>query len=201
MNFQLLQTELAKPELSSLSATDAATALNAETVEYHELVPTAEVANYLMKTGSSTPPLTLYMKLSLTYRNTQYPDVVRAIAESAIDLAQGQITSIDLQAADFAGMMGVLVQSGIWTQGEADALKNLGRHYKSRAVELLGESVTEADVSRARNLDALNDIDALNQRAAHGYNAVVERIAQAAITLDDVPTWDDLTQAFSEVTT
>lgn len=156
MNIQDLKTELESDAYRGMDDAAKLDALNAETQEYHVPVATSDVQNYLMTTFSSTPPLTLYNKLSLTYRNNAYPDVVRAIAESAIDLANGQIRELELHGEGYTQMAGALVQAGVWTPSEANAVLNLGRRTRSRAQDLGWGVVTPGDLNALQVQDALD---------------------------------------------
>lgn len=204
MNYEALSAELEKPKYNGLDDAAIVEALNAETVEYHVEPATSDLQNYLMTTVSSTPPLTLYMKLSLTYRNADYSDVVRAVAESAIDLANGQIPNVNLYGNPlYSVMMGVLVQAEVWTQAEADGVLNFGRRYRSRAAELGGTEATEQDIAIARLWPQIQSVQTLQLRHAAATNTNTGTLASKLEALYagqnvSAPTWDDLAQSYAE---
>ncbi|RYX79965.1 hypothetical protein EON83_30535 [bacterium] len=159
MNIALLKTELDTPQYANLSPTDAAQQLNAPTIEYFAEVPTAELTNFLMNSG-------LYAKLLAVYRD--HPVLqIRVVAEGALALSQSQIPVVNLQNATIQQTLPALVAGGVWTQAEADSMLNFAKRTKSRAQQLLGEPVTEADINAARLLDkAQSEIETLESLRA-----------------------------------
>lgn len=144
-NIQKLKTLIDGPEYQGVTDTDVVTRLNAKTIPYYIEVPTPDLTNFLFNSG-------LYSKLLAAYRD--HPDPrVRVASEGALDLAQSQISKVNVENTAIKMTLPVLVAGNVWSQPEADSVLAYARRYTSIAQRLLEEDVLDADVRAARNYD------------------------------------------------
>jgi hypothetical protein len=143
MNIQALETELNQPQYEDKTDAEVLSMLNDQSIESFVEPATPDLTNFLFNNG-------LYAKLLAAYRNPQVPLQIQVAAESGLDLAQSQIPNVNLQNPNIQLMLGALVQAGVWTQAEANSVLNFGRRTHSRASELFGADVTQADLDAMR---------------------------------------------------
>lgn len=132
------------------------------------------------------------LQITLALRTVALDDTkpveLRAICQEILSLMDGDLTAtIDLDHPTAQTMFGALLQYGIMTAEQAEAIDALATaRVISRAEQIgLGAVVSVEDIDRSRIVPAL---DALRVRLANGYNAAVETLGAA----QTVPEWADL---------
>lgn len=166
---EALYNELQKPAYSNKTDNEIVAMLNApDGVEYSIQPATPDITNFLMNTG-------LYAKLIAVYRTHPVPEI-RVAAECALDLAQSQIPFVNLENPNIQTMMGALVAGGVWTQAEADYVKDFGKARKSIAEDLLQRVATLEDVTVARQWPRIVQFGQLHSAAAAACNEVMDYV-------------------------
>ncbi len=122
MNLSALATELAKPEYAGLSDQEAADAINEKTVTLRQLVPTWQVKQYAIEQS-------IWAKVKLALRKSDTPDEVYGLCIQLVDWVDdsaGKIQSVDVDLSSVQTMLGGLVQIGIATQEQVNAIIAMG---------------------------------------------------------------------------
>jgi hypothetical protein len=122
MNLAILATELAKPEYAGLSDQEAADAINEKTVTLRQLVPTWQVKQYAIEQS-------IWAKVKLALHKSDTPDEVYGLCIQLVDWVDdsaGKIQSVDVDLASVQMMLGGLVQIGIATQEQVNAIIAMG---------------------------------------------------------------------------
>jgi hypothetical protein len=122
MNLAILATELAKPEYASLTDQQAADAINAKTVSLRQLVPTWRVKQYAIEQS-------IWAKVKLALRKSDTADEVYGLCIQLVDWVDdsaGKIQSVDVDLSSVQMMLGGLVQIGIATQEQVNAIIAMG---------------------------------------------------------------------------
>lgn len=182
MNYQLLYDEISRDVYAGMTDAQTVAALNAETT-VRRRVPIAELQARAMETG-------VYTALRAAVASAQVPDDLKAVCQTVLDLAQARFADVDMDNAASQQMFGVIQQAGIITSQQAAAIDALTTVAEpSWSARNVGRDVTEADLAVARVAGARA---AIGQRAARGYNAVVDAIGVTG----GVPVWADLVAVF-----
>lgn len=122
MNLQALATELTKPEYASMSDQEAADAINEKTVTLRQLVPTWQVKQYAIEQS-------IWARVKLALRKSDTPDEVYGLCIQLVDWVDdsaGKIQSVDVDLSSVQTMLGGLVQIGIATQEQVNAIIAMG---------------------------------------------------------------------------
>jgi hypothetical protein len=118
MNLEPLATELAKPEYASLTDQQAADAINAKTVTVRRLIETWRIKQYAIEQS-------IWGKVKVALRKNDTPDEVYGLCSQLIDWVDdqaGKIQTVDVDLASVQMMLGGLVQIGVATQEQVNAI-------------------------------------------------------------------------------
>ena len=118
MDLQPLIDELAKPEYSGLSDQEAADAVNAKTVSVRVPVDTWQIKQYAVEQG-------VWAKLKVAIRSSDTPAEVYGLCSSIVDWIDdpsGKIGKVDIGLPSVQTMLASLVQAGLATQAQIEAL-------------------------------------------------------------------------------
>jgi len=117
MSIEALAAELSKPSYSSLSDEQAAAAINAKTVAVRRPVPTWQVRQAAIQGG--------YWAALVQARDVPQTAALAINVLAWIDDQSGTIQNVDMDSPAAGVMRSALVQAGILTQSQADALSAL----------------------------------------------------------------------------
>lgn len=145
MNIDALKEEIAKPEYTGMSDQEIAAAINAKTVTRSRLVETWEVKKKAIEDG-------YWALIVIGSEASNQVLQVRGLCISALAwLDDPKIATIDFTLQSTQMMVGGLVQSGIATQEQAEALLALGTETVSFASTLGAPKIGSHHVEEARN--------------------------------------------------
>lgn len=117
MNIEALAAELSKPSYASLSDEQAAAAINAKTVAVRRPVPTWQVRQAAIQGG--------YWAALVQARDVPQTAALAINVLAWIDDQSGTIQTVDMDSPAAGVMRSAIVQAGILTQPQADALSAL----------------------------------------------------------------------------
>lgn len=117
MSIQALAVELRQPEYAGLSDEQAAAAINAKTVLVRRPVPTWKVRQAAIAGG--------YWASLVQARDVAQTAAIAINVLAWIDDQSGTIQTVDMDSPAAGAMRSALVQAGIVTQAQADALSAL----------------------------------------------------------------------------
>lgn len=117
MNIEALAAELSRPEYASLSDEQAAATINAKTVAVRRPVETWRVRQAAIQGG--------YWAAIVKAREVPQTESLAINVLAWIDDQSGVIQTVDMDAPAAVAMRAALVQAGILTQPQADALSAL----------------------------------------------------------------------------
>lgn len=155
MELTALATELAKPTYASMTDQEAANAINALTVSRPRLVETWEVKKAAIEGGYWAAIVMATEPGNPLQIPAESLATVRGLAISArdwIDDVGGKIQTLDFQLASVQTLVGGLVQTGLMTQEQANALVALGTETVSWPVANGYPEIGVGFVRNARNL-------------------------------------------------
>lgn len=117
MNMDALAQELSQPSYASLSDGQAADAINAKTVAVRRPVPCWRVRQAAIEGG--------FWAALVQAREVPQTAALAINVLAWIDDQSGTIQTVDMDSQPAVAMRGALVQAGILTQQQADALASL----------------------------------------------------------------------------
>lgn len=117
MNIEALAAELSRPEYVSLSDEQAAATINAKTVAVRRPVETWRVRQAAIQGG--------YWASMVKAREVPQTESLAINVLAWIDDQSGVIQTVDMDAPAAVAMRAALVQAGIITQPQADALSSM----------------------------------------------------------------------------
>lgn len=117
MNIEALAAELSQPSYASLSDEQAAAAINAKTVAVRRLVPTWQVRQAAIQGG--------YWAMLVQASEVPQTAALAINVLAWIDDQSGTIQTVDMDSPAAGAMRSALVQAGIVTQPQADAISAL----------------------------------------------------------------------------
>lgn len=179
MMYNVLAGEIGQPQYAGMTDAEIAAALNAPGASTRRRVPIAELQARAMESG-------VYTALRVVVGNAQAPAELRAVAQTVLDLANARFADVDMDNASALQMFGALQQAGVITPQQTAAIDALATVPGVSRAQVLGLSVTEADVAVARNWQ---EYEQLVQRVQAGAAIAAGWLYQQRDAGAAVPDW------------
>lgn len=194
MNYQLLYSEISRPQYAGMSDAEITDALNTPGASTRRRVPIAELQAQAMESG-------VYTALRVVVGNAQAPAELRAVAQTVLDLANARFADVDMDNASAVQMFGALQQAGVITAQQAAQIDALATVPGVSRAQVLGlGAVGEADVAAARDWLAAQEAEAarlalfaaLRERLVNGYLAALAQLQARQESGANAPAWNEV---------